>query len=225
VLELAAGTGRLAVPLAAAGQRVTAVDVDPEMLERARSRATAAGQATADRIDLVEADLVGLQLPAAGSFRMAFIALNSLFLLASREAQREAFRTMARHLAPGGVAVADIWLPDAEDLGRFDGRLVLEYERLDPGTAKIVTKVAAAQYDAATRVVSLTTVYDESNQGEPPVRWVRSDRLRLVSADELRDFAEGAGLEVEVIGGDYDLVPVTGASDRAILVAVRRESA
>ena len=43
ILELAAGTGRLAVPLAVAGHPVTAVDLDPAMLERARQRAAAAG--------------------------------------------------------------------------------------------------------------------------------------------------------------------------------------
>ena len=121
ILELAAGTGRLAVALAEAGHHVTAVDVDPAMLGRARARTAAAGLAD-DRIEFVEADLLGLRLPGAGRYAMAFIALNSLMLLASRAAQREAFRTMAAHLAPGGLAVTDVWLPDAEDLARFDGR-------------------------------------------------------------------------------------------------------
>ena len=68
----------------------------------------------------------------AASFTLAFIALNSLFLLATRDAQRQAFRTMADHLAPGGLAVVDVWLPDADDLARFDGRLILEYDRDGP---------------------------------------------------------------------------------------------
>jgi SAM-dependent methyltransferase len=221
VLELAAGTGRLAVPLAVAGLPVTAVDNDPATLDRARAKVAAAGPATAERLELVAADLRGLTLPAAGAFKLAFIALNSLFLLAGREAQREAFRTMARHLAPGGLAVADVWLPGADDLVRFDGRLILEYERTDPETGFTVTKTAAAEHDANSGVVELTTIYEEGAQGTPPARWIRRDRLRLVAAEELVSFAEDAGLEVEQLAGGYDLQPLGGRSGRAIVVAAR----
>lgn len=221
ILELGAGTGRLAVPLAAAGFDVTAVDLDPAMLERAARRAHAAGAATRRRLTFVEADLIGLTLPGAGTFQLAFIALNSLFLLATREAQLEAFRTLARHLAPGGLAVVDVWLPDADDLARFDGRLILEYEREDPETGRIVTKTAAAQHDATTAVVNLTVIFDEGDQGAPPVRWIRRDALRLVSADELRDFADRVGLTIETIAGDYDLGELGPGSERAIVVAGR----
>jgi hypothetical protein len=128
---------------------------------------------------------------------------------------------MARHLAPGGLAVVDVWIPDAEDLGRFDGRVSLEWPRLDPETGAIVTKVASAQHDAASATVTLTTIYEEGGQGQPPERWVRRDRLRLASADELRGFAEDAGLVVEMLAGDYGLGPMGPGSDRAVLIAVK----
>ncbi|MHB8460999.1 MAG: hypothetical protein ACYDB6_13195, partial [Candidatus Limnocylindrales bacterium] len=67
----------------------------------------------------------------------------------------------------------------------------------------------------------LTTIYEEGDPGVPAVRWIREDRLRLVSADELAGFAEAAGLTVETIGGSYDLEPLAGGADRAILVAVK----
>jgi SAM-dependent methyltransferase len=221
LLELAAGTGRLAVPLAAAGFEVTAVDLDPAMLERARDRAAAAGDPARGRLTFVEADLLDLELPAGDGFRLAFIGLNSHFLLATRDAQRNAFRTLARHLVPGGVAVVDVWLPDADDLARFDGRLVLEYERLDPESGLVVLKTAAARHDAATGTVELTTIFDEGAAGAAPARWTRRDALRLVSPDELRDFAEGAGLVVESLAGGYDLEDLGPGSERAILIARR----
>ena len=219
VLELAAGTGRLSVPLAAAGFDVIGVDVDPAMLARARERA--ATEKADGSLELVEADLRGLRLSAAGTFKLAFVALNSLLLLGSREAQREALRTMAAHLAPNGLAVVDVWLPDADDLARFDGRIVLEYARTEPGTGVTVTKAGSAQHDSVSQQVTLTTLYEESSQGGPAKRWVRVDRLRLVSADELRGFAEDVGLEVEILAGGYDLAPLGPASDRAVLVARR----
>ncbi len=219
ILELAVGSGRLAVPLAEAGHDVTGVDIDAAMLARARDRADASSVSA--RLTLVEADLVDLALPDAGRFKLALLALNSLLVLPTRSAQRAALRTLARHLAPGGVAVVDIWLPDADDLARYDGRIILEWPRLDPETGGIVTKSGSAQHDAASATITVTTIFEEGRQGEPTRRWVRRDRMRLVSADDLREFAEDAGLVVEMVAGDYELGHAGPGSERAILVAVR----
>lgn len=221
ILELGVGTGRLAVPLAAAGYRVIGVDRDAAMLERARLALAAAGDDARERLELVEADFVGLRLPSAGTFGLVFLALNSLLLVPTRDAQRETLRTIAAHLAPGGVAVVDAWLPDADDLARFDGRLILEYGRRDPASGAAVTKIGSAQHDAATQSVTLTTIYEESLAGAAARRWLRRDVLRLVSADELRGMAEDAGLTIEVIGGGYDLEPLGPGGERAVLVARR----
>ncbi len=191
------------------------------MLDRARIRASAAGDTAIRRLTLVEADLVDLRLPTAGTFGLAFIALNSLLVLPTRAAQRAALRTLADHLAPGGIAAVDIWIPDADDLARFDGRISLEWPRVDPEAKTVVTKAASAAHDAASAAVTLTTIFEESRQGEPATRWIRRDRLRLVSADELRWFAEDAGLVVEILAGDYGLGPMGPGSERAVLVAVK----
>ena len=167
VLELAAGSGRLAVPLAAAGNRVTAVDLDPAMLDRARAFALREGVG-GDRLTFVEADLLDLRLPEAGQFGLAFIALNSLMILSSRDAQRRALKALADHLAPGGVATVDVWLPDADDLARFDGRVILEWPRTDLETGLLVTKAGSATHDAATGTVSLTTIFEEGRAGRGP---------------------------------------------------------
>ena len=219
ILELAVGTGRLAIPLAEAGHDVTGVDLERAMLDRARVRAERAG--VAGRLELVEADLVDVRLPTAGEFGLAFLALNSLLVLPTRAAQRAAVRTLADHLAPDGVAAVDVWIPDADDLARFDGRISLEWPRLEPETGAIVTKAASAAHDAASATVTLTTIFEEGGQGQPARRWVRRDRLRLVSADELRGFAEDAGLVVEALAGDYGLGPMGPGSDRAVLIATR----
>jgi SAM-dependent methyltransferase len=227
VLELGVGSGRIAVPLSRAGHRVTGVDRDPAMLARARARAAAAdenpsaGAAAGGSLELVEADVVGLALPDGRAFGLAILALNSLMMLGTRAAQQAAIQTLADHLEPGGIAVIDVWLPDADDLARYDGRVILEWPRLDPETGAIVTKTGSAQYDGATGMVELTSIFEEGGQGRPPARWVRHDRLRLVSADELVGFAEAVGLRVETLAGGYDLDPFGPGSERAVLVAVR----
>ena len=220
ILELGGGTGRLAVPLAESGHDVTLVDLDRAMLERAERRISTM-PAGSGRVDLVAADLLDLHLLSAGTFSLAFIALNTLFLLATRDRQRAAIQVLADHLAPGGLAVVDVWLPEVDDLARFDGRLIFEYERVDPETGLLVTKVDAARHDQTSGVVELTSVFEEGEPGGTTVRWIRRDALRLVGADELRVMAAEAGLVVETIAGSYDLDPLRPGSDRAILVARR----
>ena len=118
--------------------------------------------------------------------------------------------------------MVDAWLPDAEDLARYDGRLVLEWTREDPGTGRTVTKSGSAIYEAAIGLRAADHDLRGGRQGEPPVRWVRVDRLRLVTPDELAAFAEAAGLAVETLAGDYDLGPLDGGAERVVMVATRR---
>ncbi len=221
VLELAVGTGRVAVPLAGAGYEVVGVDLDAAMLHRARARAASAGPEAAARLRLVEADLRHLRLPDAGRYRLAFIALNSLSLLSRRSDQAAALETLAAHLAPGGLAVVDAWLPDGEALARYDGRLALEWARHDPASGAWVTKATSARHAPASRTVELTTIYEEGLTGEPATRHVRVDRLRLADPDELVALAEAAGLVTETVAGGYDLEPIGPDAERILLVAVR----
>lgn len=223
IVELAVGTGRVALPLAAAGHRVVGVDIDPAMLARARARAHGLDARTRRGLELVEGDLTLAPAIAAvaegGLYRLAILGLNSILLLATPERQRAALASMAELLAPGGLAVVDAWLPTPADLVAFDGRLSLEWLRTDPETGDQVTKVAAAWHDPVRRLVTLTTIFEAAAPGEPAVRWTRQDAMRLVTVDELVAYAEAAGLEVETLAGDHDLGPLDGGSDRVVLVA------
>jgi SAM-dependent methyltransferase len=225
IIELAAGTGRIAIPLAAEGHRVVGVDLDPAMLARARRHADAAiarGDlgSTASPIELVEGDLVDVALDGAGAFRLAILGLGSILLLA-RDRQRAAIGRMAELLAPGGLAVVEAWLPAPHELETYDGRVRLEWLRADPESGRTVAKLSAAWYDPASRVVTLTTIFDEADQGGAPRRWTRSEALWLLNPDELRSLAEAAGLEIEQVAGDLALGPLDGASERVVVVARR----
>ena len=227
VLELAAGTGRIAVPLAAAGHDGHGGRPRPGDARPRPDGAEAAGQSRPRRLELVEADLLDLDLPTAGTFALAFIALNSLFLLATRDAQRRRVPDDRRRTSrPGGLAVVDVWLPDADDLARFDGRLILEYDRARPRDRQRRDQGRgrpARRRDRDRRP-------DVDLRGGP----ARASRRAAGSAatcsgssrrDELRDFARTPGWRSRSIAGDYDLGRSAPGSERAILVAAPALSA
>jgi SAM-dependent methyltransferase len=223
IVELAVGSGRIAVPLAEDGHHVVGVDLDQAMLARAWSRLAQAGGRARDRVELVEGDLTeaptNTAVRAAGPFKLAILALNSILILNTPERQRAALRAMAGLLAPGGLAVVDVWMPVPADLTAFDGRLSLDWLRIDPETGHAVTKQSAAWFDPVARLVTLVTLFEEGPQGAAPIRWTREDVLRLITADELIAFATDAGLQVEQVAGDHELNPLAPGSDRAVLLA------
>ncbi len=225
VLELAAGSGRLAVPLALAGHDVTAVDLDAAMLARAERSwrsATTGRRGSRQRrgsLSCIHADILGLDLP--DRFGLAFIALNSLLLVGGLDAQRRALEALARHLRPGGVAVVDVQLPDAGDLASWDGRATLDWIRADAEDDDVqVVKQSSARHDATDGSVRLDVMFDRIAPDGSVRRVTRTDRLHLIGAALLADLAVRAGLVIELLAGDHQATPLGPGAERVVLVAV-----
>ena len=222
ILELCAGSGRIAVPLAAAGHAVTAVDRDPNMLDRARiawKRHPARKAGGRRLLTLLESDVTLLDLPER--FELAVLALNSLLLLDGRDAQLAALRSMARHLAPTGRAIIDVWLPGKADLELYDGRLLLEWVRRDHASAdraEWVAKLTSARHDPENATAEITTFFDAWSDTSRVRRVMRQDTAHLLTHKGLRTLLEEAGLTVVRSLGDYSLAPFKSGGDRLVVI-------
>ncbi len=104
LLELAVGTGRLAVPLAERGLDVHGVDTSDAMLARLRDRDRTG------RVSLVLGDMVD-DMPD-GPFDIVVVAYNSLFGLEDAARQRACFAAVAARLTPAGVFVVEAFVPE-----------------------------------------------------------------------------------------------------------------
>ena len=85
-----------------------------------------------------------------------------------------------------------------------------------------MTKTGRASTTRRPRRSRLTTIFEEGDAGEPPVRWVRARPLRLVTPDELRAIAEAAGLVVEPLAGGLRPRAARTPDDRAVVMVARR---
>ena len=109
VLELAIGTGRVALPLAARGLAVEGIDGSAAMIERLRAK-PGGGDIPAVVGDMAD---VGVD----GPYTLAYLVFNTLFNLPDQARQVDCFRNVARVLAPGGLFVVEAFV---QDLTGFD---------------------------------------------------------------------------------------------------------
>jgi SAM-dependent methyltransferase len=218
ILELCAGSGRISIPLAAAGHAVTAVDHDPDMLDRARAEweSHSARKAGGGTLTLIEHDVTLLDLP--DRFDLVILALNSLLLLDGRDAQLAALRTMARHVAPDGTVVIDVWLPGAADLELYDGRVILDWVRRDHDRQEWVAKLTSARHDPDSETARITTIFDSWQDGKPADRTMRQDTAHLLGRDKLTALLVEAGLSVDVLASDYSFAPFEAGGDRLVVI-------
>jgi SAM-dependent methyltransferase len=102
-LELAIGTGRIALPLAGRGIRVDGVDLSPAMV--ARLRAKPGGE----RLVVTVGDFT--DVPVDGAYTLVFIVFNSLFNLLTQDDQLRCFTNVAAHLTPDGLFLVEAFVP------------------------------------------------------------------------------------------------------------------
>ena len=107
-LELAIGTGRIALPLSARGVRVHGIDISDPMLAQLRKKPGA------DRIGLTVGDIATTRVP--GSFRLVYLVFNTITNLTTQDAQVGCFENAAAHLEAGGCFVVEVFVPDLRRL-------------------------------------------------------------------------------------------------------------
>lgn len=200
-LELAIGTGRVAIPLAAAGVPVSGIELSHAMLARLREKVDA------ERIPVVQGDMTTAR--AGTGFTLAYLVFNTIGNLLTQAEQVECFRNAARHLAPGGCFVVELWVPQLRALAPgHDGTV----EVSEPGYLLIDTVDPLRQ-----RLVSHHIRFAPDLEGGREARIARTPH-RYVWPSELDLMAQLAGFRLESRWADWDRAEFTGASRNHVSV-------
>jgi hypothetical protein len=102
-LELAIGTGRIALPLAARGIRVDGIDISLAMIDQMRAKPGG------DKISIVIGDFA--DVPVSDTYRLIYVVWNTLFNLLTQEDQVKCFINVANHLTEDGAFVIEALVP------------------------------------------------------------------------------------------------------------------
>jgi SAM-dependent methyltransferase len=216
LLEVGCGTGRLLLPLAAAGHTLTGLDLSPVALEAARAKIKAAGLTR--QITLQPADMRDFDLPHK-NFALAFIPLNTFLHCQTTDEQLSTLRAIHRHLRPAGQLIIDVFYPDPTLLAEADGRLYFEGEVIDELTGRTVQWYWRHDIDLAQQKRHLTYILDEIDEAGLVRRAQIPFSLRFVFRYELELLLRATGFGTETIYGSYELEPFHSHSQKMIFVA------
>ncbi len=198
VLELAIGTGRLALPLAKRGIEVHGIDASEAMVAKLREKPGG------DQIPVTMGDFA--EVDVDGSYRLVFVAFNTLFALLTQEDQLRCFTNAAAHLSDDGIFLIDVFVPDVT---RFDRGQ--RFQTNSVSTTEV--NLDASRHDPlAQRVDSVHVVLTEDGTRLYPVN------LRYAFPSELDLMARVAGLELKDRWGGWSREPFTASSVRHVSV-------
>jgi SAM-dependent methyltransferase len=196
VLELGIGTGRLALPLRAAGVDVHGVDASAAMVERLRAKPGGAD------IPVLVADFAE-RLPP-GPFGVVFAAFNTLLNLTEPGSVERCLSLVREHLEPDGCLLVEAFAPadDAPasgvDVRRVDaGEVVLSVFRREPGTDVVHGSLVSLTEAGGVRL--------------------RPWSIRTLDAGALDALAASAGFSVEARHGGWRGEPYDDESDRHVV--------
>jgi SAM-dependent methyltransferase len=196
-LEFAIGTGRVAVPLAERGVSVTGIELSAPMIDQLRTKADET------TIPVIVGDMAAALAP--GKYTLVYLVYNTISNLLTQAEQVACFRNAARHLAPGGRFVIELWVPQLRTLPPGQQATVWQCES---GYIGLDTYDVLRQH-----VVSHHFRFDESRQA----RLYRSPH-RYIWPAELDLMAQLAGLELETRHADWTGTDFTADSPSHVSV-------
>ena len=203
-LELAVGSGRIALPLAARGVDVTGIDASPEMVALLRDKP--GGEAL--RVEMGNFGDVSVD----DQFPLIYLTFNTIYGLLTQEAQVSCFQNVADHLEPGGRFIIDCFVPDVTRYDTYNTRIGVS--RID-SVAEHTYEMTI--HDPVTQRISSHTVR-RLDDGESVVLPVV---IRYAWPAELDLMARLAGLELEDRFGWYDLRPFNERSTSHMSIYVK----
>ena len=202
VLELACGTGRIALPLAKAGLHVTGVDRSEAMLAIARSKLAALPASMQERLTLVNQDMSALDL--GQRFGFVFVPFRSFQHLLTIDLQRKSLEAVRRHLEPTGRLALHLFDPRLDWL--IDAHIALPgLSGTHPETGRrYVGEILRTNFDHLNQVrLDLWRYAEIGPNGEALAEDTREMALRWTYRWELHHLLNLCGLAVEAEYSDF----------------------
>jgi SAM-dependent methyltransferase len=215
LLDLACGTGRMAIPMALRGYQVTGVDVVPEMVEWARKKAARQGAS----IEWVVAD--GRAFHLQQQFRFIYMLAHAFQFFHTRADLEALLARVREHLTPDGCFLFDTRNPSRQNLYETHHPEPQKYATPDGGQLVVTDE---QHYDPMTQIQHYTSYYRWLHPDGQQVEREKTIRvgLRYVFPQEMEALLHYNGFRIRACYGSWQQEPLTATSREMIYVCERR---
>jgi SAM-dependent methyltransferase len=221
VLELGAGTGRIAIPTAAAGVDVTAVDLDGGMLAKLRHKVSALPANVQSRITVRQADMRSFALNE--QYALLIIPFRAFLHNLTREDQIATLTCAHRHLRPGGELAFNVFHPSLEYMAAHAGPYAGAWRarqpiKLDAGGFVVYSEMTT--YDTvAQRLQSLIRTEEFSSDGSLTRTHMMNLELAYLYPADVKSLLSETGFTLTRISGDFTGRPFERDGDELVVEA------
>lgn len=194
ILELAAGTGRIAMPLLENGFQYVGIDLSPEFVDRANKKISRF--ADLGKISIGDMRTFDLQQ----KFNFIFIGFNSIFHLMNEDEIISCLTCVRKHLNENGKFLIDMFVPNPKFLYRDENK---DYPvgKYKDNNGNIVVVKEKNKYDPKTEINHITWFAYYENKKEPE-RYNYSHFM--IPPERIQRLLKDSGFIIENIFGDYD---------------------
>lgn len=214
LLDLACGTGRIAIPLAAQGYPVSGVDIAPEMIAWARQKAAAQAVSVA----WIVADARTFQLQR--QFRFIFMLENAFQFFLTRADQEALLARVREHLHPEGCFLFETRNPSPRNL--YQPRLLEPQRCATPDGGQLVITDDQPVYDPMTQIKHCVSQYRWLLPDGQRKEQMKRTALRFVFPQEIEALLHYNGFQIRASYGSWQQDPLTASSYEMIFVCQRR---
>ena len=208
-LELACGSGRLTIPIAAQGTNITGMDISQEMLELAKQKASSSGV----NIRFIQGDIRNFDL--GEKFRFIFIPAQSLSHLHRREEIEDCLACVRRHLADEGRFLIELFNSSVNLLARETDRRYAVGQYEDPKGGPQIILTEEVTYDAASQINHILWFFRAEGSSEETVL---SFEMRQFFPQEIDALLWYNGFLMEHKYGGYDEVAFSSDSPKQLII-------
>jgi SAM-dependent methyltransferase len=213
VLELGCGTGRIALPVARAGAKLTGLDASPAMLGIFRRKLASEPREIASRIKLVLGDMRHFDL--GERFALITTPFRSFQHMLTVEDQKACLACVRRHLAPGGRFVLDLAAPNFSLLAsQRIGEVFEDADFTDPATGdRIIRSWKYVEILRHRQVNVVEFTYRRIGTGGAERSISHRVAIRYFFRFEVEHLLALCGFRVEEMFSDYDFSPFDGTRE------------
>ena len=192
VLELACGSGRIAIPIAEHGINVTGVDYSEPMLSLARQKARDKNV----EVKWIHAD--ARQLETGRRYGTILLLANALWHFHTLADFENCIRTVKHHLAPNGLFVLSVFVPNVAILSRDPGVRYPYQDYTDEETGELIHVTMTYRYEPDTQTARSVHYVGDTDEV------VGGLNLRMYFPQELEALLRYNGLKIQEKFGDWD---------------------